>query len=267
MTPVIKYEEEVRKMVRRRWVVASLAVTAALVLGARSASADRTPRQAQLTSFSGSAEWQPAGSDTWQPATLELQLASGDKVRTGQDGQASLSLDDGSRIALEPGSDFVIQSLSDDVIGQSESIFGLWAGRLTATVTPVAEGSVFQFETPTTTVNVVGTTLTITINPDGSVAVASGEGAVELSREGDYRMHLALETGEEALIEFDPATAVLRVTDLKGIFEVVGPDNVPITLADGDSVVFSGGGAATFIPGTPPVRDVPAMETIGEPIT
>jgi hypothetical protein len=116
-------------------------------------------------------------------------------------------------------------------------------------------------------VNVVGTTLTITINQDASVLVRSDAGTIDLIREGDLRMRASLETGEEALIELDPATAVLRITNLSGIFEVIGPDNVPITLADGDSVVFSGSGAATFIPGTPPVRDVPALETIGEPVT
>ena len=250
----------------RTWGVGSLVFFVVMGLGANLASADRTPRQAQLASLSGSVEWQQAGSDTWQPATLKLQLASGDKVRTGQDGQAGLSLDDGSRIALEPGSEFVIQALSEDVTGQSESIFGLWAGRLTAQVMPISEGSVFQFETPTTTVNVVGTTLTITINPDGSVTVKSDEGTVELIREGDNRMRLTLETGEQALVEYDPGTGVLRVTSLSGTFDVTGPDDVPITLADGDTVVYRAG-AATFIPGTPPVLDAPAVETISEPVT
>lgn len=251
---------------RTRWVVASLAVMAVLVLGTTSASADRVLRQAQLASLSGSVEWRQVGSGTWQPAMAGQSLASGDKLRTGGDGHASLSLDDGSSIALESGSEFVIQSLSEDVTGQSESIFGIWAGRLTATVTPVAEGSVFQFETSTTTVNVVGTTLTITINPDGSVSVASDEGTIELSREGDRRLHLTLDTGEEALVEYDSGTGVLRVTSLSGTFDVTGPDDVPITLADGDTAVWSGG-AATFIPGTPPVGDAPAVEAIGEPVT
>ena len=248
------------------WGVGSLVFFVVMGLGVNPASADRTPRQAQIASLEGTVEWQQAGSDTWQPATLELQLASGDKVRTGQDGQAGLSLDDGSSIALEPGSEFVIQSLSEDIIGQSESIFGLWAGKLTAQVMPISEGSVFQFETPTTTVNVVGTTLTITINPDGSVTVKSDEGTLELSREGDNRMRLTLETGEQALVEYDPGTGVLRVTSVSGTFDVVGPDDVPITLASGDTAIWSGG-AATFIPGTPPVGDAPAAETLGEPVT
>lgn len=247
------------------WGVGSLVFFVVMGLGVNPASADRTPRQAQLASLSGSVEWQQAGRGTWQPASAAQSLASGDKLRTSDDGRATLTLDEGSTITLEPGSEFVIQSLSEDVIGQSESIFGIWAGKLTATVTPVAEGSMFQFETPTTTVNVVGTTLTITINPDGSVSVSSDEGDVELIREGDYRLHVELSSGEEALVEFDPATGVLRVTSQGGTFDVIGPDNVPITLATDDSVVYTGG-AATFIPSIAPV-DVGPAETIGEPVT
>jgi hypothetical protein len=224
------------------------------------------PRQAQLASLKGSVEWQQAGSDTWQPAAAGESLTRGDKLRTGVDGQASLSLEDGSSLALEPGSELTIQSLFEEVTGQSESIFGLWAGRLTATVAPVAEGSVFQFETPTATARVVGTRLTITVNPDGSVSVASREGSVDLIREGDFRMRTRLGAGEEALVEFDAGTGVLRVTSLTGTFEVIGPDDIPITLADSDTVVYSGK-AATFIPGTPSVTDVPVAETIGEPVT
>ncbi|MBI4004238.1 MAG: FecR domain-containing protein, partial [Candidatus Omnitrophica bacterium] len=215
---------------------------------------------------SGQVEWQQAGSDLWEPAMAQHELTSGDKLRTSDDGRATLTLDEGSTIELSPGSEFVIQSLSEDVTGRSESIFGIWAGSLTAQVMPMSEGSVFQFETPTTTVNVVGTTLTITINPDGSVTVKSDEGTLELSREGDSRLRLELESGEEVLVEYDPGTGVLRVTSLSGTFDVVGPDNVPITLADGDTAVWSGG-AATFIPGTPPVGDAPAADTLGEPVS
>jgi hypothetical protein len=98
------------------------------------------------------------------------------------------------------------------------------------------------------------------------VAVASAEGTLELSREGDRRMRLTLDTGEEALVEYNASTGVLRVTSLSGTFDVVGPDDVLITLASGDTAVWSGG-AATFIPGTPPVLDAPALETISEPVT
>ena len=67
------------------------------------------------------------------------------------------------------------------------------------------------------------------------------------------------------LVEYDPGTGVLRVTSLSGSFDVTGPDDIPITLANGDTVVYSAG-AATFIPGGAPV-DVPAAETLGEPVT
>jgi len=235
--------------------------------GAGAASAAPGVHQAQVVSLSGQVEWRQAGSETWQPATINQQLAGSDKIRTAQESRVTLGLDEGSTIELFPGSEFSIQTLSKDPqTQQRESVFGIWQGKLVAKVSPLTEGSTFQFETPTTTVNVVGTTLTITINPDGSVSVRSDEGTVELIREGDHRMRLTLETGEHALVEYDPATGVLRVTSLSGTFDVTGPDNVLITLADGDTAVWSGG-AATYIPGTPPVGDAPAAETLGEPVT
>jgi len=240
-------------------------------LGAGVAHADWAVRQVELSSLAGQVEWLQAGSDTWQPAAVNQSVASGDKIRTGQDGQATLALDEGSTITLSPGSEFAIQTLSEEPESEHlQSIFGLWQGKLIATITPVVEGSVFQFETTAVTISVpaggADPTLGITINPDGSVSVRSDDGPVDLIREGDNRMRARLETGEEALIEYDPATGVLRVTSIAGTFEVIGPDGNPITLASGDTVVFSGG-AATFIPGTPPVQDVPVAETLGEPVT
>jgi hypothetical protein len=248
----------------------SLAVLVGILLAADAAHADWAVRQVELSSLAGQVEWLQAGSETWQPAAVNQSLASGDKIRTGQDGQATLALDEGSTIQLTPGSEFAIQTLSEEPESEHlQSTFGLWQGKLIATITPVAEGSVFQFETTAVTISVpaggADPTLVITINPDGSVSVRSDDGPVDLIREGDYKMHARLESGEEALVEFDPATGVLRVTSLTGTFEVIGPDEVPITLASGDSVVYSGG-AATFIPGAPPV-EAPAVEAIGEPVT
>lgn len=248
------------------WVIGGMVA----VLVAEAVSAEAALRQAQISSVSGRAEWLQAGSDTWQAAAVNQPLFSGDKIRTGQDGAAVLSLDEGSTIELSAESEFAIQMFATDPVTQDlTSILGISKGSLKAVVPPVPAGSIFQIQTPIGTVQVpaggLDPALTITINPDGSVAVGSLDGEIEFFTEGEHATRVILSSGDVALLAIDPATGTLTVTSLAGTFDVIGPDGTTTTLASGDVISYDGG-AATFVP-APPILDAPAADALAEPVT
>ncbi len=222
---------------------------------------------AMVSSVSGQVEWLRGGTENWVPVKPNQSLSSGDRVRTGTAGNATLTLSEGS-VQVLPGSEFSIQSLSRDVQAkQFQYLFGITKGKVTAKVTAVPPGSKVQFQTPVSTVNVPETgadpSFTITVNPDGSVSVSEADGTVHILRDSAPKFQAILEGGEQILVQYDPANGSVRVTSVNGTITVTGPDGKVVTLNTGDSVVFQGG-AATFIPATPPV-DAPVADSFLEP--
>lgn len=233
--------------IAKKWVLGVLVFALGAGMSAQSAIAKRVELTAEVVSLIGGASYRESGSVEWKPVSTETRVGSGDTVRTEENGQATLKLDDGSTVFVDSGTEFLVQTLAKDSdTEQSESIFGLPKGKLKAQVTPLDPGSVFNVETPVVVASVKGTTLTPTVNADGSVSVASDGGKTELEHEGENRFRAVLEDAE-ALIEYDPATGVIRITNLKGTFDVVDPEGVTHTLNLGDVLVISGG-AATYIP-------------------
>lgn len=243
-----------------------------VLLGPSIASADRVSRQAVITSSSGQVEWLKSGSDTWQAAGVDQQLASGDKVRTGEGGQVVLTYDDGSTTELSANTEFAVQTLTKDSANeQLESIVAILEGRVRAQVTPLKEGSKFEIETPVMVAAVRGTTLGVGVDTSTgtpgviNVEVTNEDGSVDLYREeGENPFTIKTESGDEVLVEYDPQTGVIKITSIKGTFEVIGPDKVTRILNEGDTVIFKGG-AATFIPAGAPLGDAPIADTFVEP--
>ena len=245
-------------------MLAGLVLIMGMALGIQPASASRVSRVAKITSLVGQVEWLKSGSDKCQACSEGQPLSEGDKIRTGTDGQATLTLDEGSTIQLSPGSEFTIQSLAKESASeQLESVLALMKGKLKAQVTPLKQGSKFEIETPAMVAAVRGTTFNIAINADGSIDVGSDDGAVDLIRQGLNKFLAQLESGDEALIEYDPISGDIKITCVKGSFQVTGPDGSKTTLNQGDSIVFKAG-AATFISITDPVA-APPGETFPEP--
>ena len=253
---------------RCRMAVVALGVLAA----AGSAQAGMESGQMQAASVSGTTEWLQAGGSEWKALTANQAFSGGDRIRTGQDGNVVLGLWEGNTVQLFSNCEFAVQTLRHDAAQkQVEYIFGVTKGKITAKIPSVSPGSKVQFETPVTTVEVPVTaadpSLTLTVNPDGSVTVQSDEGTIRTARSTDPVFSMTLTGGAQALVEFDAAGGSITVTNSGTVpFEVTGPDGNPITLNPGDSVKFDASGAATFIPGAPPV-DAPAGESIGEPVS
>ena len=243
---------------------ASLILTLGMAVGIQPALANRVSREAKITTLVGQVEWMKSGSDQWQACSEGQPLSEGDKIRTGTDGQATLTLDEGSTIQLSPGSEFTLQSLAKESANeQLESILALMKGKLRAQVTPLKPGSKFEIETPAMVAAVRGTIFNVSINADGSIDVSSDEDAVDLIRQGLNKFLAQLESGDEALVEYDPISGDIKITSVKGSFQVTGPDGSKTTLNQGDSIVFKAG-AATFISLTDPVA-APPGETFSEP--
>lgn len=222
---------------------------------------------ATVSAVSGQAEWLKGGSENWAPVQANQKLSDGDRLRLGSDGSVELALSEGS-VQLFPGSEFFIQSLTKDAQAKRfQYLFGITKGKVSAKVASVPVGSKVQFQTPVSTVTVPETpadpSLSITINPDGSVSVTGEDGVVHVLRDTDPKFTLTMEGGEATLVQLDPGTGAVRVTSVNGTLDVVGPDGKGITLNTGDSVVFQGG-AATFIAATPPV-DAPVADSFLEP--
>ncbi len=229
------------------WLKIQSVVILALFVAAGSAFADRLSLKATVSSANGQVEWLKAGSTSWQPVSANQQLESGDQIRTGKDGEATLTMEDGTKLQLFAGSEFTVQSLAKDTQANSlESIMALSKGKIQADVTPRQEGSTFEIETPYFVTVVKGTSYSIFTNPDGSVNVKSGNGAVDLVREGEIKFLTNLDDGDEAKVENDASAGTIRITGIAGSFTVTGPDGTVYNVNPGDVVVLNAG-AATFI--------------------
>src|SRR3989338_8458995 len=153
--------------VMRNKSVGVLVLTLGLLFGSASAWADQVLRQAEITGANGKVEWLKAGASDWQPVTLNQKLDGGDKLRTGEESSAVLTMDEGSQIDLSAGSEFAVQTLTkDSQTEQLQSVLAIMKGKMKAQVTPLKNGSSFEVETPVMVAAVRGTTFTITVNPD-----------------------------------------------------------------------------------------------------
>ena len=240
------------------------------LLGTGSAFSEEQIPQAQISSLSGPVEWQKMGTRDWKVPGPNQKLSTGDRVRTGEKGQATLALNEVGIIDLQPGSEFAIQTLKRDAAAKKiEYVFGLPKGKIKAKVNPVSAGSTLQFETPQATVEIPPAgqdpTVTIAVNADGSISVTSDDGNVWVIRHGDPAARLTLGAGEQVLVQFNQGTGALRLLDQSGTFDVIGPSGAPVTLNPGDAIVFQGG-AATFIP-VNPGADAGVADTLNEPVS
>ncbi len=247
-------------------MVGAFVLILGVLIGTASAWADQVLRQAQVTSMNGKVEWLKAGSSDWQAVSPNQQLGGGDKMRTGEASTATLTLDEGSHIDLSANTEFAVQILAkDSKTEQLQSILAIMKGKMKAQVTPLKNGSSFEVETPVMVAAVRGTLFTITVNPDGSVDVVTDDGDVELIRKGQNKFIIKLGKGKEVRVEVDPKNGDVRITSIKGDFDITGPDGKVIHITEGQTVIIRGG-AATFIPLTLAVAQPPAGDSIGEPI-
>ena len=247
---------------KRNWFLGFWVLVFVSALG-RGVLADPVARQADLTGATGQVEWLKAGTSDWQTASLNQKLESGDKIRTGENGSATLTLDDGSTIQVAPGSEFSIQTLTkDSASAEMQTVLAVLKGRVRSQVTPMQPGSSFEIETPILVASVLGTTFNVGVNPDGSVSVMDEDGNVVASGGGEVPFKATLDSGDSILVTKNPDGSISVKNVSGGPVTVAGGDGNEQTLNPGDEVNFSEG-AATFIPNPDPTN-APGSNPAGE---
>lgn len=166
-------------MNRTRWnktFLTILALTAAL-------STRAADREARLTRTEGVvAVTSPEGDGAIALAEgQDMPLEAGDRVRTGADGAAEITLDGETVMELGPSSDFTVHSLR-----RSRTFFGLDLGSVVASVKKLLPREKMEFKTPVAVAAVRGTELAVAQNPTGETTVGVfDEGQVEVRGEGE----------------------------------------------------------------------------------
>ncbi len=111
----------------------------------------------------------------------DLPLETGDRVRTGADGAAEITLDGETVMELGPGSDFTVKSLE-----RSNLFFGLDLGRLVATVKALLPQDKMEIHTPVCVAAVRGTEFAVTQSAEGETEVGVfDEGQIDVAGGGE----------------------------------------------------------------------------------
>ncbi len=101
---------------RLSWVTAVIAVIVLFLASGsfyRSWAEEVVLHSATVVEMSGTAEMQRVGSDSWQPVTINSRLSPGDKIRTGEDGEAGLRFFENNITYLTSNTQIEIIAFSD----------------------------------------------------------------------------------------------------------------------------------------------------------
>lgn len=142
--------------------------------------------EASFISVHGNVEYRRGDRDEWQEVRTRVQLASGDRVRTGSNGSAEIMFEDGTLYTVNPNSSIVITRRRS--AGGNEQTVRMehgWLGLMTAE-TPT------RVEMPDAEAQVASDSEAIVSYEQGSRTgrIASVRGSVEVSNEGGQRRSL-----------------------------------------------------------------------------
>lgn len=138
------------------------------------------------------------------------RIVSGETIRT-KDGRAQLRFDDGAIVSLQPDSEFRIDNyqFSGQPDGKERGFFSLLKGGLRTLTGLVGRANKDNYKVTTSvaTVGIRGTEYTLTYLGEESIAIATGEGSIEVCNGGGCAI---LVSGDSAIIE-GPNGAARRV--------------------------------------------------------
>ena len=128
-------------------------------------------------------------------------LASGDLVRTGQDGLAQLRFDDGGRIALQPKSEFRIDEYAYPATTKSQErgFFSLLKGGMRTITGQVGRDNrdAYRVTTSVATIGIRGTEYQVHYLEDEAIALSTADGAIEVCNKAGCSQIVA---GESAVV-------------------------------------------------------------------
>ncbi|MDR3691779.1 MAG: FecR domain-containing protein [Fimbriimonas sp.] len=157
-------------------------------------------RMARVAYIQGSASWRTDANSDWSAASTNLPLREGASVSVNSGGRTEIQFDDGSRLRLGTGTVVTLHTLYSDSNGEFTEL-KLNTGL--ASLTLVSKMSVFQVDTPLTSIKAQGpANIRIGISSGVEVAVRKGrcdcagsQGATTLNG-GDY---VSMSSGSSAM--------------------------------------------------------------------
>ncbi|MFC2149753.1 FecR domain-containing protein [Candidatus Auribacterota bacterium] len=185
---------------------------------------------AALSSVSGEVHVKKANTDEWKPVTTGMQLESGDSVQTIA-GSAEVIYPDGSILKIK---DHSITTM-EDVQGQGGTVIRkikLFVGDMWAKITP-GTSTKTEFVTPSMVAAVKGTTVSLSVAPDGSVQILAEDGSL-LATLGSDIATISFANGDafEVSLGSDGSVTVKNLSGDNNIVVVSNNSNIAINSTD-----------------------------------
>jgi hypothetical protein len=181
-----------------------------------------------------------------RPLNKGAAIVSGETVRTGNGGRAQLRFDDGAMISLQPNTEFRLDNYqyAGKQDGNERGFFSLIKGGLrtiTGLVGRLNKGN-YKVTTSVATIGIRGTEYTLTYLDSETIAIGTGEGAIEVCNGGGCTV---LGSGDSAVVSGQNGS-VQRV-DFRPLLEPAQP--VGLLLPDFSTGDFRNTGGAVQING------------------
>lgn len=188
----------------------------------------------------------------WEKAVDGMALEPGSRVRTENNGYASLSFFQGTTAKLEPGTDVIIAGLENDEQNNVDSVtLRQQSGKTWNQVARLDDDSYhFQIETPSAGVKVQGTLFATEVDDAGKTTVQTTEGSVSVSAQGK---EVQVAAGQQTTVKPGDAPAPPIPMPAPGSEVLLTIDKAAglITDPSGSSTGYLADGAATNqIPGS-----------------
>ncbi|MDP3540682.1 MAG: FecR family protein [Azonexus sp.] len=153
------------------------------------------------------------------------EVVSGETIRTAADGRAQLRFDDGAMVSLQPGTEFRLDNyhFSGKQDGQERGFFSLLKGGLRTITGLIGRNNRDAYKVTTTvaTIGIRGTEYTIAYTGADSVAIATGEGAIEVCSQSGCGVLAGGESGE-----VKGAAGSLQRTDFRPLLSPAQPNDL-----------------------------------------
>jgi hypothetical protein len=172
----------VRKM--RKWLKIGLLICLALIMVPCNLSCgSSSEKNTFITSLQGEVTVKKASSANWVKAEVKMLLNKGDSIKTEAEASAQITFFNGSTIELRAGTQIEITELVKE---QAKNIrMKQEIGETISKVEKLVDSaSKYEIETPTAVAGVRGSSMRVSVRPDGTTQVQNLEGKISVTAQG-----------------------------------------------------------------------------------
>ncbi|MCA1938590.1 MAG: FecR family protein [Dechloromonas sp.] len=168
-------------------------------------------------------------------ASKGTELQSGEALVTGEGGRAQLRFSDGGMVSLQPGSEYRIDEyrFSASQNGEEKGFFSLVKGGLRTITGQIGRNdkAAYRVKTNVATIGIRGTEFTVVYTGANSIAVATGEGVIEVCNNAGCAI---LPSGTSAIVS-GPDTRIER-SEVRPRLDPAQPEDIrPYVFASSDA--------------------------------